>query len=382
MKGLQNVILHFTMLLGFLLLTGCEPESLLNDETVNIPAEAGGLVAVERDGNDYRVLYRSTDVNRESMLVSGTVIVPTAPWEGAGPRPLVVIAPGTHGGGDECAPSHQRQLGIDFETPFHEQFVDAGFVVAVTDYQGLGTPGRHTYTVAFPSAAALLDIARVAINLPATNLNANTPIVLSGYSQGGHASAKAVEIENTYAPELNIVGATAGGVPSNLISVGENLDGGLFAGFVGLTAIGMDTAYPELDLDSYLTAEGKTLIKKLESTCLIGTIANATLFKIGDETTSNPLETEQWQARLNEQRVGLVKPEVPVFLFHARLDPIIPYKLGTTLRDDWCARGAQVEWETYFAAEHMLAFFWSFNDVLDWATDRVNGVTMTADDCG
>jgi hypothetical protein len=37
---------------------------------------------------------------------------------------------------------------------------------------------------------------------------------------------------------------------------------------------------------------------------------------IEDFTTTNPLNTPQWQARINQQKLGNVGPQVPVFAYH------------------------------------------------------------------
>ena len=89
------------------------------------------------------------------MAVTGTYFEPYNDWPGQGPRPLIVYGPGTQGQGDQCAPSRQFNQGIhwspwlDFAFNYEELFVATmvarGFAIVMTDYQGLGTPGLHTY---------------------------------------------------------------------------------------------------------------------------------------------------------------------------------------------------------------------------------------------
>ena len=43
-----------------------------------------------------------------------------------------------------------------------KQLVDAGYVVAATDYEGLGTPGVHPYLVGESEGRSVLDAARAA----------------------------------------------------------------------------------------------------------------------------------------------------------------------------------------------------------------------------
>lgn len=53
-----------------------------------------------------RILYSSALSDGAPVAVSGIRLDPTLPWLGGGPRPTLVIAPGTRGAADACAPSH------------------------------------------------------------------------------------------------------------------------------------------------------------------------------------------------------------------------------------------------------------------------------------
>lgn len=118
--------------------------------------------------------------------------------------------------------------GTDYELDHVKALLAKGWAVAVTDYEGLGTPGTHTYIVADAEAHAVLDIVRAATQVPELGLSPSAPVGIVGYSQGGQAAARAAEIESTYAPELDVVGVVAGGVPSDPEQLGTTLDGGLF----------------------------------------------------------------------------------------------------------------------------------------------------------
>ena len=109
------------------------------------------------------------------MAVTGTVLVPTTPWTGPGQRPIVAYAPFTAGMGDQCAVSRvlagePGDLTSSVQTGFVNALLAKGFAVAQTDYQGLGTPGDHTYVIRKPSAQATLDVIRAAQRLPGTGL--------------------------------------------------------------------------------------------------------------------------------------------------------------------------------------------------------------------
>ncbi len=61
--------------------------------------------------------------------------------------PLIAYAIGTHGIGDDAAPSRLLSTGRDWEAGLMALVLARGNAVVVTDYQGLGTPGDHVYMV-------------------------------------------------------------------------------------------------------------------------------------------------------------------------------------------------------------------------------------------
>jgi hypothetical protein len=110
--------------------------------TLDILEEAAELSVTAR-----QVLYQSADALGQPMAVSGTILVPTAAWTGPGGRPLISYAVGTRGLGDACAPSYTLSRGVDYEDTTILSLIEQGWAVAVSDYQGSGTPGLHTYMV-------------------------------------------------------------------------------------------------------------------------------------------------------------------------------------------------------------------------------------------
>jgi hypothetical protein len=295
--------------------------------------------------------------------------VPTAPWTGAGPRPIVSVASGTRGIGDRCAPS---KFQPDYEKPlFVDAMLSRGWAVAITDYEGLGTPGLHTYVVGRSEGHTVIDAARAATRLPAAGLAAGGPVAFSGYSQGGGGAAWAGELAPSYAPELQVAGITAGGTPADLDVVAKSLDGGIGFGFLLLSALGLDAAYPELDLPAYLNERGRTLYATQQDACVDAVFGYA-FGHIADYTTANPLTTPKWQARLAENELGARPPKAPVFLFHGSLDEIIPLSQARTLRREYCAAGVPVTWGTY-VGEHVTTLAFSAGDVVNYLGDRFAG---------
>jgi pimeloyl-ACP methyl ester carboxylesterase len=332
-----------------------QPPPSLTGRPGDVIATVATNFGLNGDVTSTAIKYRSTSATGRPNSIVGTLLVPKAAWSGGGSRPIVSFAPGTQGVGDSCAASKTVPSSTFYQQSTLQALLGRGWAVAVSDYEGLGTPGDHTYVIKDAEGHALLDIVRAAQRLPNSGVAASAPVAFWGYSQGGQAAAAAAELESTYAPELNVVGTAAGGVPSDLGPLAEYLDGpgNLFFSFLAFAAIGLDAAYPELNLESYLNDTGRQLLEQGRSTCLIDGLPLAAGRHISDLTTRNPLVEPQWQARIAEQRLGDVAPAAPVLLYHGSLDEIIPFAQGTRLRDAWCAGGGRVEWQEHFT-DHVL----------------------------
>ncbi|GAA0621148.1 lipase family protein [Streptomyces crystallinus] len=319
----------------------------------------------------WHITYRSTTARGGPNVVSGTVIVPN---DGrTGPRPLVTYAVGTVGLGDSCAPSANFPYGTAVEATLINQIVQRGWAVAVTDYEGLGTPGDHTYTVGRAEGTAMLDAARAAQRLGIPGVSTDSPVGIMGYSQGGQASSWAAELHDSYAPELKVKGTATGGVPADLMKVAHSNDGGLGSGLIFMAAAGQDAAFPELKLNSYLNAAGKALVDYFKTNCVAIDSVAGSFKKITDLTVKNPLEQPDWQAALNASRLGTHAPDAPVYLYHGTVDELIPYQVGQGLRTDWCDRGADVSWHPLPLLGHIGGVTAGALPAADWLADRFAG---------
>src|SRR6201996_2758354 len=162
----------------------------------------------------YRVLYRSTGMKGEPIFASGVIIVPQGDPP-AGGRPIVAWAHPTTGVTPRCAPSlaiflFQQIQGL-------RSFIEHGYVVAATDYPGLGTPETHPYLVGDSEARAVLDSVRVARTMPGAG--GGNRFVVWGHSQGGQASLFTGLIAKSYAPELTLVGVAAAAPATDLVTL-------------------------------------------------------------------------------------------------------------------------------------------------------------------
>ncbi|WP_026212554.1 lipase family protein [Longispora albida] len=293
----------------------------------------------------WRITYRSTSATGAANTVSGTVLVPRLPYPG--PRPVIGYAVGTHGLGDQCAPSRRLASGTEGEAAIIGQYTARGWAVAVTDYEGLGTAGDHTYTAGRSAGHALLDVVRAAQRLTGSR----GPAGVTGYSQGGQAAGWAAQLHASYAPDIDLRGSVVGAPPADLEGAARANDGGLGSGLILAAGAGLDAAYPELGLPGYLNAAGVSAVADVRGSCVAEFSVRYAFRRLAEFTTVDVLALPEWRVRLAEQRLGGVTPDAPVLLYHSPADELLPFGFSEKLSRDW--RGGELTWWVAPAGGHV-----------------------------
>lgn len=162
----------------------------------------------------YRMVYLSTGLSGEPIRVSGLVVVPNGPVPKGG-RPIVAWAHPTTGVEPQCAPSLQPDvLG---KIPGLEAMLARGYIVAATDYPGLGTNYPHPYLVGLSEGRAVLDSVRATRDL--LGPVASRRFIVWGHSQGGHAALFTGQLARAYAPELQLEGVAVAAPATELAAL-------------------------------------------------------------------------------------------------------------------------------------------------------------------
>jgi fermentation-respiration switch protein FrsA (DUF1100 family) len=327
----------------------------------------------------WRILYWSTTATGQPTAVSGTVLIPRSRTRG--PRPLIGYAVGTHGIGDVAAPSRLLARGLEWEAGLIAMVLARGWAVAITDYEGLGTPGDHTYMVGRALGPNVLDAMRAARSLDPVQLPVEGPAAIIGYSEGGAAGAWAAQLQPSYAPDVPLLAVAAGAAAADVETAGPSLDGTFFSFFIAYGGIGYAAAYPELELDLYLTPLARNGIAALrESTIFQAMLFGPRFVRSSDLTQPNVLELPEWRARLRENRLGSMVPEAPVLLHHARRDQIVSFEQSVNLRREWERRGADVRmYVTRGGVDHISGAVAGTPVALDWIGRRLAGKVRMPD---
>ncbi len=361
-----------------------EPGKLIGHEP--LATEIAGAKA-------WRVRYVSRDVNGVAHEATGLVIAPAAD---GGDRPIMTWCHGTTGLGDAACPSAQpdpaREITlyysaeatqqIDYGVPGLQGFIDVGWVVCATDYQGLGTAGMHQYTVNRTNARDAVNIAHAARQLDA---GAGTALGCLGWSQGGGAAAAVAELDPDDYDDLRLVGTVPMSPGVSKIALQNP---------VGMTAALNDPSIPPdshlvMILAAHQVANPSTLklsdvftplgIEILEKAWNIQPVhhLNDTITRLfplkGPLMNAKPTNWEAWEAAGTAGSAATRKPVAPVLVcidsFHN--GSVVPVSWQTAYIEDVKALGGTVEVRDYPNDDHFSLPQSCVGDAMAWLTQQL-----------
>jgi alpha-beta hydrolase superfamily lysophospholipase len=346
-----------------------------------------------KGANAWKVLYKSTLHDGRAVAVSGLVIAPKGKAKKG--RPVVAWAHGTLGGARGCAPSipanpardledyytYQSSYTIDVGVPALSELLKAGYVVTATDYQGLGTPGVHQYTVVGTEANNVLDSVKAAQRLPGAGTGSD--VVVLGWSQGGGAAIYAGQTgKASYAKGLRVRGIAALAPAAN---TGPDILGLVAPGPTSslspsVTAVqqlnafrGFAAAYANLKLADVVAEPGMAPLKALDNQCTIhlGDVVQelevdpATFFK-------RPLPTA-WRARFEQNTDGNQATVAPVLVMQGTADTVVNPNGSTQYAQRACRFGQPVQYSVYPGENHQTIPFAAQSQYVRWIADRFAG---------
>lgn len=311
---------------------------------------------------DYRSDGATGPTAQRAMLV---VPMKEPPADGF---PLVVWGHPTKGSADGCAPSAQGAATI----PLVDAFVKEGYAVVAPDYEGLAADGPHPYLVGASEGRSMLDAARAASQVKGSGVRATSPVVLWGFSQGGHAAAFAGQLAPSYAPELRLKGVAVAAPVSDVDHfVARSEAWPEQFGVLVATVVGFAHAYPELQPADVLTPSALAATDELERQC-IGEINQAFAKPIADQLVQPPRTVAAFAQRFAENRAGGQALPVPALVVQGERDSIVDPADTAALVRAWCAAGVPVSYLVRPGQDHGVL---SDDVLLPWLRGRLVGDT-------
>jgi acetyl esterase/lipase len=282
-----------------------------------------------------------------------------------------------------CAPSLARVFFASI--PGLNAMLARGYIVAATDYPGLGTPEVHPYLVGISEGRAVLDSVRAAQQVPGAI--ASNAFAVWGHSQGGHAALFAGLLSQQYAPELQLTGIAVAAPATDLATLmTDNLG---TAGGNNITAMTMWSWSRIYDapMSQLVTPAGAAAIDRLASKCIDRWFDM--LIRRGPTTAlqnsflrANDLATiEPWRGLLERNTPAPLPPQVPVFLAQGAVDQLVRPAVTSAYVRALCQNGSRVVVDVLPDVGHAFVAWVSANTAVAWMAARFDGEASPSD-CG
>jgi pimeloyl-ACP methyl ester carboxylesterase len=338
----------------------------------------------------WRVMFTSEGTHEGLMpqiatIETGIVLLPES---SSADRPVAVWGHPTTGIVTACAPS--RQKVPDGSIAGAQQLIDAGWIVAAPDYEGLGIDGLgpHPYMIGESLGHSMLDIVRVSAELP--DARRSSEFAAYGHSEGGQAALFAGQLASSYSPELQLTSIAAMAPSGELDQIFREdhttVTGALLGGFLGGS---WSKWFPNVNgsvpVDEGFTSESLfdhaswKLTDSIAAACSVGEPSVIPLWgqiqsALDDGTfwRRNPGTDDPWAQKLKENSAGQEPIPVPVLLTVGTADDIVSPAAVAATDARYRANGTDVTMRTFPGGDHMSGVSLALSEVLSFMMNTQN----------
>ncbi|MCP9618678.1 lipase [Nocardia otitidiscaviarum] len=342
--------------------------------------ELGLLGVVPQRISAWQLLYRTTSVHGTPEAVVTTVLLPEHAEPGER-RPLVSYQCAIDAVVAKGLPSYNLRQGARAfgSVPQLELFLFAnalarGWVLSVPDH--VGTDGH--FGVPREPGYRILDGIRAALSFEPLGLTERTPVALWGYSGGGLATTWAAEMAGEYAPELDIVGASAGSPVGDPRSVFARLNGTVYAGLIVLVLSALCRAYPDLRaaVRAHFDGPFHELIAHAESSTILPIVFRSLrrdLDRHSAVTVAELITRPEFEAIFEALRPVTSAPAFPMLVVQATNDAVVAVEDMDEQVWRYRAAGASVQYVRDRLSGHVTLAVIAAPLVTEWLADRLAG---------
>jgi len=351
-----------------------------------IPATPGKLLRSEpldqalslpNAASAQRILYTSLDGidGKTPVVVSGALFIPKGKAP-AGGWPVASWGHGTVGVADICAPSWAGRSYRDVQ--YLNRWLEEGYAIVATDYQGLGVPGGHPLLNNRMAAYGILDAAKAVV--------AGVPgladkVLIIGQSQGGAGAFAAGAYAATYAPKLGVKGSIGTGVIYTVGSknVGEQdpdkVDPALAYGFYTLLAA--QQYDPSIDPRDFYTDKALPLFEQARTSCLSALVSDVVGTGLTPANAKKDYKGDQLKPWLAQVSYPTLKLAQPIFIGTGAEDKTPAAATQVALMQDACKAGSVVQGHLYKGLGHSETVNASLKDSIPFARQVISGQPVT-----
>jgi alpha-beta hydrolase superfamily lysophospholipase len=328
-----------------------------------------------------RIVYRSTTgLSGPPSQASAVIAVPPGPPPPGG-WPILVFGHDVTGVANKCAPSLAPDLAG--YASFIGVMLSRGYIVAMTDYQGLGIDGQppHSLTDATTLGNNMVDAARATRRVTDT---ASTRWAAFGYGEGGTAAWAATDRAGSYGGGLELVGAAALAPLADLSSLATEAEDGKLPPeqFKLQMQVVEDLALTSnLNRDDFRSGLAKDRWDLLIDCAPPDPAAIPDLYKqlrASDLQPSSPAAADQLRTALSNAALPLntpTPPAAPLLVIYATDDPAVPISWVNGALRRACVAGAPIEIVTKVGDTQTTTDL-TVQYSLDWLQNRFGGATL------
>lgn len=347
------------------------PLSKFYDPPVPLPAGKPGDLIRSEASDEYdlprvqavRILYHSRSAAGQDVAVSGVVLYPDGKPP-AGGWPVIAWAHPRNGVARECAPSLARNV---MSGSFLSMYVNLGYAVVATDYQGLGASGRNAFLDAESNATDVIH------SLPASRAavaQLGPRWIAVGYGMGGPAVVRLAEMEGEIR-DPNYLGSIAISGLEDLVE--RYMSSGTSAAFDMplFLAYGIKTVYPEFEPKDILTEKALPLYPRVGQSCSEPTAES--------KWPPSELLKPNWASNkfvgpyFRRSSLGHTPAKAPILVISAELDPSAPIAWSTQTVSQMCRLGDTVQFERFPRSATSDVLGDSIPDQIAWLQSRFQG---------
>lgn len=172
----------------------------------------------------------------------------------------------------------------------------------------------------------------------------------------------------------------------------KSIDGGLLASAIpwSINAIFKYRPQYATKIQQLVNDEGQAYLEKSKDQCVADAIFAAGLTKTSKWTRSGNLASvdvakdPQIMKALEDQRIGKLRPAVPVMVLTGTKDDTVAHGQAKQLALDWCGKGANVTYKPVIQlvntggllVSHMLPLITQMGSSTDWLVERLEGKSV------
>jgi len=331
-----------------------------------------------------RLLYTSTNgvTGKGIVPVSGVLYLP----KGEAPKggwPLMAWTHGTVGIADICAPSWNGRQ--DQDMIYLSRFLERGYAIVASDYQGLGTRGTHPYLATRPAAYSNLDIIRA---VKSSGFPVTDRVVLFGQSQGAGAAIATADFAPAYAPEIDLAGVVATGAPYFTPRALDALDRmrkpdrpDPLLGYTFLAMTLVQQVDPAFKMRDYISDDAWPIAQRVKDACYKDLKTMVTEAKLSRNISFVKNPATALRAGFARMAYPDLKLAAPVFFGTGAKDKDTPPRMQAGLVRSLCSAGSTVQSVLYPELDHRGVVLASTKDSMPFVEAAFAGETISGN-CG